>query len=271
MRRHQGRYPRETAFRRAPPGWEAAAGCPSAPIRNAAIAGSRRSFSTQRPRLRMPSPRRSRARNGRVFEEHGDQPLARRWQAGEGLAECQRGAPPGAPLHSAIPVSVPGPSRRPAHARKHAGVTRRPHRPGGIPRGVGGGQPARKRSSMRFNESGLRFLAGWPPPPSGNASGPCGPRSRKYAFGHELDVESIPDTETGIAEDEVLLAERHAGTPRGLHPPAATVPAADRHAPRRPARAVRRDRRQAGHPGRSIGPSRGRCVAKLAATGDRRA
>jgi RNA polymerase sigma factor (sigma-70 family) len=32
----------------------------------------------------------------------------------------------------------------------------------------------------------------------------------QHAFGHELDVEGIPDEQTGIAEHEVLLAERHA-------------------------------------------------------------
>ena len=72
----------------------------------------------------------------------------------------------------------------------------------------------------------------------------------QHAFGPELDVESIPDEQTGTAEHEVLLAERHAALREAFYrlpPPCQRLIA---HAPRRPARAVRRDQRQAGHPHR---------------------
>ena len=84
-----------------------------------------------------------------------------------------------------------------------------------------------------------------------------------HAFGHEVDVESIPDEETGIAEHEVLIAERHAALREAFTrlPPACQqliamllqdppVPYAEISA-------------RLGIPVGSIGPSRGRCVAKL--------
>jgi RNA polymerase sigma factor (sigma-70 family) len=84
-----------------------------------------------------------------------------------------------------------------------------------------------------------------------------------HAFGHELDVEGIPDEQTQIAEQEVLLAERHAALREAFTrlPPACQrliamlledppVPYAEISA-------------KLGIPVGSIGPSRGRCVEKL--------
>jgi RNA polymerase sigma factor (sigma-70 family) len=86
---------------------------------------------------------------------------------------------------------------------------------------------------------------------------------RQPALGHMLDVEAIPDEQTGMAEDELLLAERHAAVRDAVNrlpspyrqlvamliedPP---VPYAEISA-------------RLGIPVGSIGPTRQRCLEKL--------
>jgi len=85
----------------------------------------------------------------------------------------------------------------------------------------------------------------------------------QHPFGYELDVESIRDEQTGMAEHEVLRAERHAALREAFTrlPPACQrlivllledppVPYAEIGA-------------RLGIPTGSIGPSRGRCLEKL--------
>jgi RNA polymerase sigma factor (sigma-70 family) len=82
-------------------------------------------------------------------------------------------------------------------------------------------------------------------------------------FGHELDVESIPDERTGMAEHELLRAERRAALREAFYrlpPPCQRLIALlleDQPVPYAEISA------RLGIPVGSIGPSRGRCVEKL--------
>ena len=81
--------------------------------------------------------------------------------------------------------------------------------------------------------------------------------------GHELDVESIPDGQTGMAEQELLRAERHAAFREAFHrlpPPCQRLIALLLQDPPVPYAEIAA---RLGIPVGSIGPSRGRCVEKL--------
>ncbi len=69
----------------------------------------------------------------------------------------------------------------------------------------------------------------------------------QQAPGHSPE---IPDMMTGAAESELLRAERHAALREAFTHLPPRLPAADRPAHPGPSGAVRRDQRQAGHPGR---------------------
>ena len=73
-----------------------------------------------------------------------------------------------------------------------------------------------------------------------------GPHAARYA----LDAETMPDDQARMAEQQVLVAERHAALREAFAAPAPVLPAADRRPDPGPSRAVRRDQRQAGHTGR---------------------
>ncbi len=85
----------------------------------------------------------------------------------------------------------------------------------------------------------------------------------QHALGHEMDVEGIPDEQTGMAEHELLLAERHAALREAftrLLPACQLLIALLLEDPPVPyAEISARLGIQLG----SIGPSRGRCVEKL--------
>ena len=86
---------------------------------------------------------------------------------------------------------------------------------------------------------------------------------RRQATGHVLDVENIPDPQSGIAEDELLMAEYHAALREafGHLPPSCqqliTLLMADPPVPYTEISA------RLGIPVGSIGPTRGRCLDKL--------
>ena len=86
---------------------------------------------------------------------------------------------------------------------------------------------------------------------------------RRQAAGHVLDVENIPDPQSGIAEDELLLAEYHAALREALGhlPPGCqqliTLLMAD------PPVSYAEISARLGIPVGSIGPTRGRCLDKL--------
>jgi len=85
----------------------------------------------------------------------------------------------------------------------------------------------------------------------------------QHVLGHELDVESIPDEQTGMAEHELLLAERHAALRQAftrLPPPCQRLIAMLLEDPPVPYAEISA---RLGIPLGSIGPSRGRCVEKL--------
>jgi len=85
----------------------------------------------------------------------------------------------------------------------------------------------------------------------------------QHAGWYEPDVESIPDEQTGMAEHEVLLAERHAALREAfarLPPPCQRLIALLLEDPPLPYAEISA---RLGIPLGSIGPSRGRCVEKL--------
>lgn len=85
----------------------------------------------------------------------------------------------------------------------------------------------------------------------------------QHASWYEPDVESIPDEQTGMAEHEVLLAERHAALREAftrLPPPCQRLIALLLEDPPMPYAEISA---RLGIPVGSIGPSRGRCVEKL--------
>ena len=82
-------------------------------------------------------------------------------------------------------------------------------------------------------------------------------------FGHELDAESIPDEQTGMAEHELLRAERHAALREAFYrlpPPCQRLVALLLEDPPVPYAEISA---RLGIPVGSIGPSRLRCVKKL--------
>ena len=82
-------------------------------------------------------------------------------------------------------------------------------------------------------------------------------------LGYELEVESIPDDQTGMAEQELLRAERHAALREAftrLPPSCQRLIAMLLQDPPVPYAEISA---RLGIPLGSIGPSRGRCVAKL--------
>ena len=95
----------------------------------------------------------------------------------------------------------------------------------------------------------LRFLAGWPPRPGGSASGSCAQRGDRWRPGTCRTPTSSPMSRPGRPSrrswwpSATPHCARHSA-------PAPLLPAADRPADRRPVRALCRDQRQAGHPGR---------------------
>ena len=85
----------------------------------------------------------------------------------------------------------------------------------------------------------------------------------QHACRYEPDVESIPDEQTGMAEHEVLLAERHAALREAfarLPLPCQRLIALLLEDPPLPYAEISA---RLGIPVGSIGPSRGRCVEKL--------
>ena len=85
----------------------------------------------------------------------------------------------------------------------------------------------------------------------------------QHACWYEPDVETIPDEQTGMAEHEVLLAERHAALREAfarLPPPCQRLIALLLEDPPLPYAEISA---RLGIPLGSIGPSRGRCVDKL--------
>ena len=82
------------------------------------------------------------------------------------------------------------------------------------------------------------------------------------AAGHVPDSETLPGEQATTADQELLTAERHAALRQALLE-LPGLPAADRPADRRPARAVRPDQRPARHPGRQHRAPRRRCLDKL--------
>jgi RNA polymerase sigma factor (sigma-70 family) len=82
-------------------------------------------------------------------------------------------------------------------------------------------------------------------------------------FGYELEVESIPDDQTGMAEHELLRAERHAALREAFYrlpPPCQRLIALLLEDPPVPYAEIGA---RLGIPVGSIGPSRARCVEKL--------
>ena len=82
-------------------------------------------------------------------------------------------------------------------------------------------------------------------------------------LGHELDIESIPDEQTGMAEHELLRAERHAALREAFYrlpPPCQRLVALLLEDPPVPYAEISA---RLGIPVGSIGPSRLRCVRKL--------
>ena len=85
----------------------------------------------------------------------------------------------------------------------------------------------------------------------------------QLAFGHQLDIESIPDEQTGMAEHELLRAERHAALREAFYrlpPPCQRLVALLLEDPPVPYAEISA---RLGIPVGSIGPSRLRCVKKL--------
>ena len=86
---------------------------------------------------------------------------------------------------------------------------------------------------------------------------------RQQAPGHEQDVETIPDEQTGMAEHELLLAERHAalrGAFNRLPSPYRQLLALLMEDPPAPYAEISA---RLGIPVGSIGPTRQRCIDKL--------
>ena len=82
-------------------------------------------------------------------------------------------------------------------------------------------------------------------------------------LGHELDIESIPDEQTGMAEHELLRAERRAALREAFYrlpPPCQRLVALLLEDPPVPYAEISA---RLGIPVGSIGPSRARCVEKL--------
>ena len=82
-------------------------------------------------------------------------------------------------------------------------------------------------------------------------------------LGHELDIESIPDEQTGMAEHELLRAERHAVFREAFHrlpPPCQRLLALLLEDPPVPYAQISA---RLGIPAGSIGPTRSRCLDKL--------
>ena len=86
---------------------------------------------------------------------------------------------------------------------------------------------------------------------------------RQPALGHAPDIEAIPDEQTGTAEDEVLLAERHAAVREALN----RLPSSCRRLlamlTEDPPVPYTEISAQLGIPVGSIGPTRRRCLEKL--------
>jgi RNA polymerase sigma factor (sigma-70 family) len=91
-------------------------------------------------------------------------------------------------------------------------------------------------------------LPGWLATTTRRACGKVlrGPRAARYG----PDVEDIPHGQARTAEQEVLTAERHAALREAYGDLPPLLPAADRHAHRRPSGAIRRDQCQTWHAGR---------------------
>jgi RNA polymerase sigma factor (sigma-70 family) len=86
---------------------------------------------------------------------------------------------------------------------------------------------------------------------------------RQPALGHAPDIEAIPDEQTGTAEDEVLLAERHAAVREALNrlpPSCRRLLAMLTEDPPVPYTEISA---RLGIPVGSIGPTRRRCLEKL--------
>ena len=83
------------------------------------------------------------------------------------------------------------------------------------------------------------------------------------AAGYRLDAQILPAEQARTAEQELLVAERHAA----LREAFLALPPSDQRLigllHRRPARAVRRDQLPAGYPSREHRAPRGRCLDKL--------
>jgi hypothetical protein len=91
-------------------------------------------------------------------------------------------------------------------------------------------------------------IAGWPPRPGGNTSGSCAPHQDRRLPGTCRPSRSSQTNRPGRRSRNCWRPSGHAALREAVTrlPP---LPAADSHAGRRPACAVRPDQRQAGYPG----------------------